>query len=420
MTEGIEYRTKRLKYVASVEMGQSPPAAEYSLSPEIGLPFLQGTADFGAEHPTPKVYCSSATKLSSPGDILFSVRAPVGELNVADQIYGIGRGLCGIRVGEGLTQRFAWWALHVVRDHLNLEATGSTYDAVSAEDVANLRLPIPDESVQDFIGEYLDHETSRIDALIATKERLLELLAEKRRALITQSVTRGLNPNAPMRDSGLPWLGEIPRHWDFCLLKRHFHVALGKMLDSKAQSGPGTSRPYLRAANIHWGRVLVDDVNEMLFTDDERTWYRLRKGDLLVTEGGVTVGRSAIWQDELPECYYQNSLNRVRPKKDASPKLLYYWLYALKLNGYIDLLASKATFGHLTKEMLEELPVLFVPPNEADQIVTFLESEEEKINASGNFTERTIDLLRERRIALIAAAVTGKIEVGSIESAVPA
>ena len=205
---------QRLKYVASVEMGQSPPSTEYSISADSGLPFLQGTADFGPEHPRPRVYCAVPTKVARQGDILFSVRAPVGELNIVDRDYGIGRGLCAIRCHEPLCADFAWWMLHSARTNLAYEATGSTYDAVATEDVANLFIPLPPLPEQRAIADYLDRETAKIDALIAERERLLSLLAEKRRALITQAVTRGLNPNVPMRDSGVEWLGEIPRHWE--------------------------------------------------------------------------------------------------------------------------------------------------------------------------------------------------------------
>ncbi len=115
MKAGLSQQRVRLKYRARVEMGQSPPSTDYSSTPEDGLPFLQGTVDFGAASPIPRVYCMSPTKVARAGDILFSVRAPVGELNRADQDYGIGRGLCAIQVHQLFDRRFAWWALHEAR-----------------------------------------------------------------------------------------------------------------------------------------------------------------------------------------------------------------------------------------------------------------------------------------------------------------
>jgi type I restriction enzyme S subunit len=209
----------RLKFVAHIEMGQSPSSVDYNQN-GIGLPFLQGNAEFSHRHPTPKYYCPTANKYAHIGDILLSVRAPVGAINIADQNYGIGRGLCAIRVAQQLLNRdYAWYLLPIVKTELDLEATGSTYDAVSADEVANLRWNLPSLPEQHAIAAFLDRETARIDALIDVKERLIALLEEKRAALISHVVTKGLDPDAPMKDSGIDWLGEIPAHWEVRRLK---------------------------------------------------------------------------------------------------------------------------------------------------------------------------------------------------------
>ena len=146
------------------------------------------------------------------------------------------------------------------------------------------------------------------------------------------------------RDSGVDWLGEIPAHWEASTVGRHFSVELGKMLNRATEDGTGIVKPYVRAANVHWNGVELDNagVNEMEFSSAQLERYRLRPGDLLVTEGGVTVGRSVIWSRELEECYYQNSLNRARvlPGSPLSTKYLYYWMYFTTTNGYVDLVAA--------------------------------------------------------------------------------
>ena len=208
------WRIMRAKYCSKINMGQSPSSEDCSID-RIGLPFLQGNAEFGAVSPTPKQYCGVARKVTHTGDLLISVRAPVGALNVADQDYGIGRGLCGITSNEtNLNSAFCWHLLHYVRVQLNLCAAGSTYDAVSADDVGNMVLVIPPLPEQRAIATFLDRETAKIDALAAKKERLVELLEEKRTALISHAVTRGLDPDAPMKDSGIEWLGEVPEGWE--------------------------------------------------------------------------------------------------------------------------------------------------------------------------------------------------------------
>ena len=203
---------KRLKHIALAVAGQSPPSETVSDGIN-GVPFLQGNADFGSLNPSPKQVCSSAPKRAKAGDILMSVRAPVGATNVADQTFGIGRGLCAIRTASACDQSFCYYLVMAMVPHLQRVASGSTYDGITVADVGNLSTPLPPCDEQRSIAAFLDSETARIDALVEKKERLIELLQEKRVALVTRAVTRGLDPNVPMKDSGLEWLGEIPVHW---------------------------------------------------------------------------------------------------------------------------------------------------------------------------------------------------------------
>ena len=217
-------------------------------------------------------------------------------------------------------------------------------------------------------------------------------------------------PYSAYRGSGVDWLGEIPAHWKVSTVRRHFHVELGKMLNRSSEDGTGMVKPYLRAANVHWNGVELANagVNEMEFSAAQLERYRLRPGDLLVTEGGVTVGRSTIWNGELEECYYQNSLNRARvlPGSPLSAKYLYYWMYFTTLNGYVDLVADKATFQHLTNEMLCAFPIIVPHASEQRAIAAFLDRETARLDALIARKERLLVLLAEKRAALISHAVT--------------
>ena len=203
-------------------MGQSPSSDDNNYVGE-GLPFLQGNAEFGESHPSPQLYCTTAAKECRTGDILISVRAPVGALNVADQSYGIGRGLCAVRTWSNvLDAGYCSYSLEIARIGLAVVATGSTYVAVSASDVGNLNILLPPLPEQRAIVAFLDRETAQLDALVAAKQRLIALLQEKRAALISHAVTRGLDPAAPLKDSGVAWLGQIPAHWQASLSRLRF------------------------------------------------------------------------------------------------------------------------------------------------------------------------------------------------------
>ena len=179
---------KRLKFVALIQAGQSPPS-EVVTDGTDGLPFLQGNADFGPANPMPQQVCNAAPKRARAGDILLSVRAPVGALNIADQDYGIGRGLCAIRLSPVVQPRFGFYTLSTTRRQLDAVATGSTYDAVTVSHVGDLPQILPDEEEQRAIAAFLDRETARIDALVAKVRDAIDRLKELRIALISSAVT---------------------------------------------------------------------------------------------------------------------------------------------------------------------------------------------------------------------------------------
>lgn len=207
------------------------------------------------------------------------------------------------------------------------------------------------------------------------------------------------------RESGIDWLGEVPQHWNVGPLKRRYTVTLGKMLQPEPKSEEDTFAQYLRAANIQWGMVDVSDMNSMWFSPADRKALTLKSGDLLVSEGG-DVGRSAIWRDELEECYFQNSVNRVRPQENASTAYLFYWMATIKAKGYVDVLCNKSTIAHFTAEKVAAVPVPMPPLPEQTAIAAFLDRETAKIDALVAEQRRLIDLLREKRQAVISHAVT--------------
>ncbi|WP_193197508.1 hypothetical protein [Nostoc sp. MG11] len=271
-------------------MGQSPPSTDYSLSVDVGLPFL---------------------------------RAPVGELNIADQKYGIGRGLCTIRCLHYLHKGFAWWALYWARTQLAYEATGSTYEAVASEDVANLLILFPRLDNQIAIANYLDHETAKIDTLISAKERLLDLLTEKRRALITHAVTRGLNHNSPKTDSGVILFGKIPGHWKISRL-RWFVKTLEQGWSPQAEERV--------IAEEQWGVLKLNAVKEGQFDDSKAKALsefldipidlEIRPGDFLVTRGNTPELVGYV-------CY----VSKTRPNLILSDLIYRLRLDESKLNG---------------------------------------------------------------------------------------
>lgn len=212
-------------------------------------------------------------------------------------------------------------------------------------------------------------------------------------------------PYPKYKPSGLEWLGEVPESWVVAKLKMGFDVCLGKMLQPESKSADDLLANYLRAANIKWEGVDLSDVKEMWFSPAETQQLALIKGDLLVSEGG-DVGRSSIWNAELSPCYFQNSVNRIRAKNNHSTRYLYYWMVCIKNGGYIDVLCNKSTIAHFTAEKVGSVEVLFPDYSEQSAITSFLDRETAKIDTLISKQEKLIELLKEKRQAVISHAVT--------------
>ncbi|HYD70736.1 restriction endonuclease subunit S [Azospirillum sp.] len=281
-----------------------------------------------------------------------------------------------------------------------------------------IKIPLPPYIEQESITAFLDRETAKIDTLVAEQEKLIDLLKEKRQAVISHAVTKGLNPDAPMKDSGIEWLGEVPEHWEVVPVSYRYEVQLGKMLDSSKITGEHL-RPYLRVFDVQWGKINIEDLPEMDFDEQDREKYRLFPGDLLVNEGGSYVGRSAVWLGDVEECYYQKALHRLRAQdseRDDS-RFFFFVMENATRRGVFVAGGSQATIEHLTAEALRRYRFAFPPLDEQLSIVRALEQETIGIDALITEAQCAIDLLKERRSALISAAVTGKIDVRGVVEA---
>jgi type I restriction enzyme S subunit len=287
---------------------------------------------------------------------------------------------------------------------------GTTRDKLTQGDMNTIPIQCPELDEQRVIAAFLGRETAKIDALVAKKKRLIELLQEKRTAFITRAVTKGLDPKVPMKESGEDWLGQFPVRWDLAPVYARYEVALGKMLDAKRVTGEFSGR-YLRNVDVQWDAVNIEGLPEMDFAPWERERYLLRPGDLLVCEGGE-VGRTAIWRAEIEECFYQKAIHRVRPRsEDNVPRFFYYLMHMLVKRGVLVAGGNPNTIDHLTAVQLRHYRLPFAPPEEQRLIAAVLDRETARIDALVAKVHDGIDRLKEYRTALISAAVTGKIDV---------
>ncbi|MCF8344140.1 MAG: restriction endonuclease subunit S, partial [Bacteroidales bacterium] len=316
---------------------------------------------------TAEGYRSCGTQMVPVNSIIISSRAPIGHIAINNLEACTNQGCKSlVPIKKDVSSDFYYYFLLISKYDLQSLGKGSTFMELSGSLLGKYIIPIPPYDEQQSIANFLDQETARIDALIEKKQKLIQLLKEKRTALITKAVTKGLNPDVKMKESGIDWLGEMPEHWEVKKLKYISKIVIGKML-TPTDKGGSLQKPYLRAQNLDWINPNIADIKNMWFTITELSKYRVKRNDLLVSEGGE-VGRTCIWSDELSEVYIQNSVNKVTIEQ-GNPYYYLFLLYALGQYGFFDAIVSRVSIGHLTKEKLKEIFIIAPPYDEQVRIV---------------------------------------------------
>ena len=275
----------------------------------------------------------------------------------------------------------------------------------------NILVARPPIAEQECIADYLDAKTAEIDALVADCEREVELLQEYRKAVISEAVTKGLDPDAPMKDSGVEWIGEIPAGWYCAKLGLISVSTLGRMLDTEKQTGDCLA-PYLSNRDVQWFRIDDSDLKEMDFPFEIRGSYEIHDGDLLVCEGGE-VGRSTVWHGPTPAFYFQKAIHRVRFDTSVmDPDFAAYQMFQkAQVTMFREVRKGESTIGHLPGDQLRQLTFAVPPLDEQHDIVANLDAKTAEIDSLIDAKQSMADKLREYRKSLISEAVTGKFKV---------
>lgn len=268
----------------------------------------------------------------------------------------------------------------------------------------NLKIVRPTLPEQTTIANYLDRKTTEIDELIADKKRLLELYEEEKTAIINQAVTKGINPDVPMKDSGIEWLGVIPEHWEVKKIKHLTKLQGGYAFKSDLFSNEGT--PIIRIGDISTN-INFDECKKI---DDDTIpkEYWLDQYDTLIALSGATTGKTCFVNNIPLKAYINQRVARIM----FSNKFLYYIVNSSFFQEQILLTASGSAQQNISNSQIENLEISISPtPEEQTAIVHHIETECNLIDAKKAKTEKLIDLLTEYRTALISEVVTGKIKV---------
>ncbi len=399
-----------LSNFADVVMGQSP-RAELCNTNEKGLPFLQGCAEFGARNPQAAVYCAPPLRVAKAESVLISVRAPVGKMNYADQDYCIGRGLGGFKAKVGVSNTvFLKHAVELSVGYLHRRSQGSTFSAVSTDDVRSTPIPLFELALQEKIAAIL----TAIDSTIEKTEVLISKYHQIKTGLMHDLFTRGMLPNGqlrPPRDEAPELyketaLGWIPREWRFTTCAK----VCEKIIDCKNRTPPDTPDgfPVIRTPNVRDGEF-VDA--ELLYTDERSylTWTMRGKpqvGDIVITRE-APVGEVCMIPERHPfVCLGQRTMLYRPNQQKILPKYFLHALQSRQIQNRLDLISGGSTVGHVRVGDIRDLWI-FMPESfvEQDQIASALDGILDKLNRESAQLKK----LRQQKIGLMQDLLTGKV-----------
>ena len=318
-----------------------------------------------------------------------------------------------------IDSRFLGYACHAEGfvSEVIARSVGVSYPAINASELARLPIPLPTAPEQTAIATFLDRETAKIDALVAEQEKLIALLQEKRQAVISHAVTKGLDPNVPMKDSGVEWLGEVSVHWEVCALRRVIAaIEQGWSPECYAREAEEQEWGVLKAGRLNGGNFRPSENKALPPELPPEEAYEVRVGDVLMSRASGSpelVGSTALVKATRERLMLSDKIFRLKLKEFVNAAFFVAALNSRPLRIQIEnaLSGGNGMANNLPQSSLLTFAMAVPPLAEQATITVFLEQETAKLDTLMTEARIAITLLQERRTALISAAVTGQIDV---------
>ena len=413
------WEVRRIKHLGKTITGGTPKTEEPEYWTDGDVPWLpSGKVQNGSIHKedadtfiTKRALAESAAKLIKPGSALIALTGATCA-NAAFLTFEstANQSVVGIEPKSNSNGRFIYYSLLAQREQVLTHKSGGAQGGINQEDVRNLVITAPEKVEQTAIAEFLDRETGKIDELVAEQRRLMEVLKEKRQAVISHAVTKGLNPHAPMKPSGIEWLGDVPEDWEVMSLRR---------CKKRIQTGgtpPTADQSYYEDGTVPW--FGPGSFDENLTLSEPIKWLNesaVKEGVARVFAAGatmiVTIGATLGKVSSLVEdgsCNQQITVIEFDPRRVCAR----FATYQIKrLEHALRAIAPSATLPILGLGEVADIDMVIPPLADQVAIVAHLDTELAKFDTLSTEAQRAIELLQERRTALISAAVTGQIDV---------
>jgi type I restriction enzyme, S subunit len=393
------WRISRFGYEAQVNRGQVDPREEPWHSMILVAPnhIEGGTGRIVGRETAAEQGADSGKYLVEAGQILYSkIRPALNKVTIAVEDCLCSADMYAMSFRPTIIHRYALYYMLARPFHSFGTVTSMRVKMpkINREELAAAPWLVPPVEEQRAIADFLDYETAQIDALVAKQEECIDLLRERRRTIIQ----RALHP---------------VEGWKTSQIKHLAQTSLGKMLDAGRAPREGDElAPYVRAADILAdGTIRLTNLNEMPFSADEMAYFDLQRDDVLLIEGGATVGRPGHLAADAPGIAFQKTVNRLRSGPDLNARFAYWSMLMLYESDYYANYFGSVSFVHLTGEKLREIPLARPNLDEQHRIATYLDEKTAKIDVLIAKAQEHIALAKERRAALITAAVTGQIDI---------
>jgi type I restriction enzyme, S subunit len=356
----------------------------------------------------------SALKIFPQNSLIIAMYgATIGKLGILQMDACTNQACCIFAKPNHLDIKFVFYSLISDRNNIIELAQGGGQPNISQEIVKNLRVFAPNIATQKSIASFLDRKTAAIDTLIAKKQRLIQLLEEKRTALIDRAVTKGLNPNAPMKESGISWIGKIPEHWEVCELRRRWDV-----IDCKHKTPEyiDSGYPLVSTTEVKPGKIDLSIITRYISEEDffDMTESRLpQRGDLIYSRNASLGSAAYIDTDEL---FAMGQDVVLITSQNQDQLYLSYYLNSKLGTLQVDLACVGSTFRRINVGQIRQILITVTPIQEQVEIGRYLERITEFFEKNISLVGRQIEKLQEYRRSLITAAVTGKLAISGVEA----
>ena len=393
-----EWEVCKIKYLATMKSGESIGASEIANDGKYPVYGGNGLRGYTSAYTHDGKYIL----IGRQGALCGNVRSVEGKFWATEH---------AVVVYEYDNVDINWFKYSLDAMNLNQYSTSAAQPGLSVEQITNILSCVPPFFEQKAIAVYLDEKCAAIDPIVASKQKQNEQLAEYRQSLITQAVTKGLNPSVPMKDSGIEWIGEIPEEWQILPLKYILKYPLQYGATETGEDYVDGYPRYIRITDIDSNNNLKEE-NQKYLNFKDASPFILNDGDILFARSGATVGKTFLYLAEYGKAAFAGYLIRASVNTDvAFSKFIYYYTFSYSYDYWKNMIFSQATIQNIGADKYSVIDVPLPPLAEQKAIAAYLDKKCDEIDTLSERNKNIIESLQEYKQSLIYEAVTGKIEL---------